>query len=148
MRCRSNLFVVAGPFCKFGPAGTDQGLRVRRGHLDRAIPADIDDPTRPGLYLPRYAGGRSQADPKALGVLIALAVAALLRLLSHQFDEPLVRERALEPVEELRRRVDLVIVLAPGGRPSSRAGTRRATAPSREYGQSPSRSARFARARA
>ena len=72
MRCRSNLFVFAGPFFKFGPAGTDKGLRVRRGHLNRAIPADIDDPTRPGLHLPCYAGGRSQANPKALGVLIAL----------------------------------------------------------------------------
>src|SRR5215470_11190347 len=115
MRCRSNLVVVAGPFCKFGPARTDQGLRVRRRHLDRAIRADIDDPTRPGLHLPRYAGGRSQTNPKALGVLIAFA--ALLRLLGQHPPElaaPLAGEWALEPVEELRRRVDLVVVLTPG----------------------------------
>ena len=115
MRWRLNLFVFAGPFFKFGPAGTDKGLRVRHGHLNRAIPADIDDPTRPGLHLPCYAGGRSQANPKALGVLIALA--ALLRLLGPHLPEleaPLARERALEPVEELRCRVDLIVVLARG----------------------------------
>src|SRR5215472_8899389 len=95
MRCRSNLFVVAGPFCKFGPARIDQGLRVRRGHLDRAIRADIVDRTRQGLHLPRYAGGRPQANhcrrcrlSKSLGLHTVVLVDAL------------PRERALEPVEK------------------------------------------------
>jgi hypothetical protein len=71
----------------------------------------LDDPTRQGLHLPRYAGGRSQANPKALGVPIAIAVAALLRLLGQHPPElaaPLAGEWALKPVEELGRRGDLV----------------------------------------
>jgi len=73
----------------------------------------------------------------ALGVAVWIAARALARVLE---DFP-VRHRLLEPIEELRGRIDLVIVLALRKHPS-RGGIRRATARSRGYGRSRSRSAR------
>ena len=39
---RSNLFVVAGPFCKFGPAVSDEVLGIFGPHFDSAVEADSE----------------------------------------------------------------------------------------------------------
>jgi len=58
-----------------------------------------------------HTGRRLQANPisfRVLGVLTALSSRAVV------LQDPLARVRLLEPIQELRGRVDLIVVLALG----------------------------------
>ena len=66
-------------------------------HFDDTIEA-IDVSAREGLH-GADAGRRLQANPKALRVLVAHTVPGHARLASHELEEPLTREWALEPAE-------------------------------------------------
>jgi hypothetical protein len=99
--------VVIDPPSELGPARRDQGFRILGGHFDGTIRANDDVATRQGLHGRHIASG-PQANPMAFripGVLLGL------HLHPHALKIRLSSGRALEPVEELRRRINLIIML-------------------------------------
>src|SRR5271168_242580 len=101
---RSNR-MLGCPFCEFGPAVADIVLGVFGRHFDGAVQANIDVSAREGLH-GADAGWRSQADPGARPASQLLGPHAV------EFENTLAGERHLEPVEKLRSRIGLIVMLA------------------------------------
>src|ERR1700724_4180161 len=102
-----SIYFVSTSFCELDPAVRDQAIGIFGGHLDDAILSDRGALARPGL---------DRADPWRR------LEADINRLRRFQFfghfsvvlEDALAREGLLEPVEELRGGVDLIIMLAIG----------------------------------
>jgi hypothetical protein len=81
------------------------GFGIIRRHLDSTVLVDGQVAAREGVYGPD-AGRRPEATPALFSLLAAL------RLHPVELVDALVRERLLEPIQELSGRVDLVVMLA------------------------------------
>src|SRR6266850_6236093 len=102
-----STYFVSTSFCELDPAVGDQAIGILGGHLDDAIFSDRGALARPGL---------DRADPWRR---LEADVDRLRRLqffghFSIVLEDALVRHWPLEPVEELRGRIDLIVMLAIG----------------------------------
>src|SRR6267142_1662472 len=100
-----SIYIVSTSFCELDPAGGDQAIGIFGGHLDDPILSDRGTLARPGL---------DGADPWRR---LEADVDRIRRLqffghFSIALEDALVRHWPLEPVEELRGGVDLVVMLA------------------------------------
>src|SRR5207302_1667992 len=102
-----SIYFVSTSFCELDPAVGDQAIGIFGGHLNDAILCDRGALARPGL---------DRADPWRR------LEADIDRLRRRQFfghfsivlEDALVRHWPLEPLEELRGGIDLVVMLAIG----------------------------------
>src|SRR5882672_10523805 len=102
-----SIYIISTSFCELDPAVGDQAIGIFGRHLDDAVLSDRGALARPGL---------DRADPWRR------LEADINRLRRFQFfghfsvviEDALAGERLLEPVEELRGGVDLVVMLAVG----------------------------------
>jgi hypothetical protein len=105
---KASSCVLAGPFCDFGPAIRDQKLGIAGGHFECAIRAHVVVPVWTGLH---GADARwcPKPNPGLRGFPLPLE---FLGLHAVELEYVLARKRLFEPVEKLRGRVDLIVVLA------------------------------------
>src|SRR6266436_3820630 len=102
-----SIYFVSTSFCELDPAVRDQAIGIFGGHLDDAILSDRGALARPGL---------DRADPWRR---LEADIDRLRRLqfFGHsagELEDAPTRHRLVDPVEELRGRIDLIVMFAVG----------------------------------
>src|SRR5467141_2305529 len=102
-----SIYIVSTSFCELDPAVGDQAIGIFGGHLDDAILSDRGALARPRLDR-ADPWRRLEADIDRLRRLQFFGHSSIV------LEDALVRHWPLEPVEELRGGIDLVVMLAIG----------------------------------
>src|SRR6202011_2359312 len=102
-----SIYIVSTSFCELDPAVGDQAIGIFGGHLDDAILSDRGALARPGLDC-ADPWRRLEADKDRLRWVPFFGHFSVVG------EDALVRHWPLEPVEELRGGIDLVVMLAIG----------------------------------
>src|SRR6266850_2473959 len=99
------IYSVSTSFWQLDPAVGDQAIGIFGGHLDDAILSDRGALARPGLHR-ADPWRRLEADIDRLRRLQFFGHSSIV------LEDALVRHWPLEPVEELRGGIDLIVMLA------------------------------------